>query len=105
MVCQNIGPAVAGSAGPVPPPLHRGDTEKHKPNKWRLIVDLSSPNGASVNDGIDKETCSLSYTSVDAVVEKILELGRGSLLAKLDIKQAYRMIPVHPQDTLLLGME
>ena len=21
MVCQNIGPAVAGSAGPVPPPL------------------------------------------------------------------------------------
>ena len=36
--------------------------KKHKPNKWRLIVDLSSPNGASVNDGIDKETCSLSYT-------------------------------------------
>jgi len=79
--------------------------KKHKPNKWRLIVDLSSPNGASVNDGIDKEICSLSYTSVDAVVEKILELGRGALLAKLDIKQAYRMIPVHPQDTLLLGME
>jgi len=79
--------------------------KKHKPNKWRLIVDLSSPNGASINDGIDKEICSLSYTSVDAVVEKILELGRGALLPKLDIKQAYRMIPVHPQDTLLLGME
>ena len=25
MVCQNIGPAVAGSAGPVPPPLIKGD--------------------------------------------------------------------------------
>ena len=49
--------------------------------------------------------CSLSYTSVDAVVEKILDLGRNALLAKLDIKQAYRMIPVHPQDRLLLGME
>ena len=23
MVCQNVGPAVAGSAGPVPPPLFR----------------------------------------------------------------------------------
>jgi len=59
--------------------------KKHKPNKWLLIVDLSSPNGASVNDGIDKDICSLSYTSVDAVVEKILEMGRGALLAKLDI--------------------
>ena len=79
--------------------------KKHKPNKWRLIVDLSSPNGASVNDGINKEMCSLSYTSVDAVVEKILDLGKGTLLAKLDVKQAYRMIPVHLQDRLLLGME
>ena len=79
--------------------------KRYKPNKWRLIVDLSSPGSASVNDGIDKEMCSLSYTSVDAVVEKILDLGRNALLAKLDIKQAYRMIPVHPQDRLLLGME
>ena len=79
--------------------------KKHKPNKWRLIVDQSSPNGASVNDGINKEMCSLSYTSVDAVVEKILDLGKGTLLVKLDVKQAYRMIPVHPQDRLLLGME
>ena len=79
--------------------------KRHKPNQWRLIVDLSSPGGASVNDGIDKEMCSLSYTSVDAVVKKILDLGRNALLAKLDIKQAYRMISVHPQDRLLLGME
>ena len=79
--------------------------KRHKPYKWRLIVDLSSPGGASVNDGIDKEMCSLSYTSVDAVVERILDLGKNALLAKLDIKQAYRMIPVHPQDRPLLGME
>ena len=66
--------------------------KKHQPNKWRLIVDLSSPNGASVNDGIDKEIYSLSYTSVDAVVEKILELGRGALLAKLKWKFAFQWI-------------
>ena len=63
------------------------------------------PGGARVNDRIDKEMCSLSYTSVDAVVERILDLGKNALLAKLDIKQAYRMVPVHPQDRLLLGME
>ena len=39
--------------------------KKGKPGKWRLIVDLSSPEGASVNDGVDKEKSSLSYTSVD----------------------------------------
>ena len=70
--------------------------KRHKLNKWWLIVDLSSPGGASVNDRIDKEMCSLSYTSVDTVVEKILDLGRNALLAKLDIKKAYWMIPVHP---------
>ena len=31
--------------------------KKSKPNKWRLILDLSSPTGHSVNEGIDKETC------------------------------------------------
>ena len=29
--------------------------KRHAPNKWRLIVDLSSPTGSSVNDGISKE--------------------------------------------------
>ena len=28
--------------------------KKHKPGKWRLIVDLSAPEGHSVNDGIEK---------------------------------------------------
>ena len=44
----------------------------HKPGKWRLILDLPSPEGKNVNDGINKDTCSLSYTSVDEVVECIL---------------------------------
>ena len=33
----------------------------HAPGKWRLIVDLSSPQGASVNDGIPREACSVTY--------------------------------------------
>lgn len=79
--------------------------KKNKPSKWRLIVDLSSPTGESVNDRISRELSSLSCTSVDVVVEHILTLGRGSMLAKMDIKQAYRMIPVHLQDRPLLGMK
>ena len=43
--------------------------------KWRLIVDLSSPKGGSVNDGIRKELCSLSYMSVDEVAASVVKLG------------------------------
>ena len=48
-----------------------------------------------MNDGISKELCSLSYVRMDDIVPVIHRLGRGALLAKLDIQAAYRMVPVH----------
>ena len=76
----------------------------HQPGKWRLIVDLSYPKKASVNDGIDLDLCSLVYTSVDEAVNRVLQRGRGTQLAKLNIASAYRIIPVHPHDRPLLAM-
>ena len=78
--------------------------KKHCIDKWRLILDLSHPKGASVNDGIARNLCSLSYMKVDDVVQQVLQLGRGALLAKIDIESAFRNIPVHPHDRHLLGM-
>ncbi len=49
--------------------------KKGKPCRWRLIVNLSAPEGSSVNDGIDGELSSVAYTSVDDVVRRVLELG------------------------------
>ena len=77
----------------------------HTPGKWRLITDLSFPEHRSVNDGIDSHLCSLQYTSVEKVATAAMGLGRGALLAKLDVKSAYRLIPVHPLDRPLLGIE
>ena len=77
----------------------------HQPNKWRLIVDLSHPKGASVNDGIPKHLCSMSYITVDDAISRIITLGRGTLLAKIDIQSAFRLIPVHTADRHLLTME
>ena len=37
---------------------------KKKPGKWRLIVELSSPQGYSVNEGISPELASVHYASV-----------------------------------------
>ena len=65
--------------------------KKYKPGKWRLIFNLSAPHNHSVSDGILKELCSFSYVSVDDVVSSILLMGCGTLMAKLDIKEAYRM--------------
>ena len=81
-----------------------GVIPKSTPGKWRLILDLSSPEGHSINNGIDPELCSLSYVSADDAAHAVAKLGRGAGLAKVDIKSAYRMVPVHPEDRMLLGM-
>jgi len=77
----------------------------HQPNKWRLIIDLSHPVGHSINNGIPKDLCSLSYIKVDSAIQYIQSLGKGTLLAKIDIKSAFRLLPVHPADHYLLAME
>ena len=76
----------------------------HQQGKWHLITYLSSPKGSSVNDGVDSKLCPLTYASVDEAVSQIKLIGRGAMLAKFDIASAYRIIPVHPVDRLLLGM-
>ena len=79
-------------------------SHSERPRKFRLITDLSFPPGQSINDGIDPGLCSLVYTTVDKVASQAAALGRGALLAKVDIEAAYRLIPVHPQDRVLQGM-
>ena len=75
-----------------------------KQGKWRLILDLSSPHDYSINDGIEPGLCSIKYATVDQAVQRILQLGRNTLLAKIDIENAYRNIPIHSADRRLLGM-
>lgn len=79
--------------------------KKYQPGKWRLILDLSSPMGHSVNDGIPKEPFSLQYMRVDDVISGIMSYGRGALMAKFDVESAYRNVPVHSDDRYLLGMK
>ena len=57
-----------------------------------------------MNDGIDPELCSLQYTSVEKVARVTQRLGRGTLLARLDVQAAYCLVPIHPDDHPLLGV-
>jgi len=106
IIQERIAAEVAASRlyGPIPgqaaPLVHVSPMglvpKAHQTNKWRLIVDLSCPSGNSVNDGISNSLCSLHYSSVSDAVELIQQLDRDTELVKLDIKDAYRIVPVHP---------
>ena len=96
--------------GPFPtPPLSNfrtsglGLVPKHD-GGWRVIHHLFAPIGLSINDFIDSNTYSLSYCSVDDAYAFINQLGPGTLLCKIDLKDAFRLIPVHPADWNLLGI-
>ena len=77
-------------AGPFPQPplnvLHVSRfsviLKRHRPGKWRLILDLSSPVGHSVKDGIAGEDHSLQYMKVDDRTMTLRCLGIHWPLAK-----------------------
>ena len=70
---------------------------------WRRIHDLSFPHGASVNDGIPQEWGALEYYTYDDAVNALLEMGRGAIFVKRDLKDAFRHIPIATSDRWLLG--
>ena len=78
--------------------------KNHQPGGLRLIVDLSSPRLASVNEGIATNLCSLFYVRVDEAARCLLQLDPEALIAKLEIESAYSQISVHPNDRHLLGV-
>ena len=56
---------------------------------WRIITHLSAPDGTSINDYIDPESVTLSYTTIDDAVRIALQLGRATLMANIDHKKAF----------------
>ena len=79
--------------------------KNNQPGQWRLIFDLSSLEGHSVNDGIPKPLLSVQYVTVDSFIDGIMARGRGTLMAKFDVVSAYRNVAIHSQDRSLLGMK
>jgi hypothetical protein len=72
-----------------------------KKKTWRLINDLSTPSRNSVNDGIYHmpTKCQL----IQHALQLISDMGRGCHLAKMDVKSAYRLLPIHHTDWHLFG--
>ena len=83
----------------------------------RIILDLSYPIQASVNDGIDKDwycgnRINLTYPTIDTLANRIVELyeadssrpRRRILLWKRDLARYFRQVPLCPRDYSLIGM-
>ena len=61
--------------------------------------------GSSVNDFIPEECSSVHYASIIDAISVIKRKGAGCFMAKTDVKSAFRIIPIHPNDFALLGMK
>lgn len=88
---SNTRPTILSALGAIP----KGDSDD-----IRLIHDCSRPAGASVN----------SYASCDhyeyETVERASKLIKpGAFLAKVDLKSAYRHVPIHPSNYTATGLK
>ena len=103
--------------GPFPgPPVTNFHTSPlmTKPKKdaahRRVIMDLSWPKGAAINDGIDTVSyidgpAAITLPTAEYMVQRILELGPAAWLYKTDLSRGYRQLRVDPIDWPLLGFQ
>jgi len=83
---------------------------KRDSDEFRIVHDLSFPEGCSVNDGIARDTYlnepfKLRLPGIDRLVKFINEEGQGCHVFKKDLSRAYRQLPVDPGDYHLLGFQ
>ena len=52
-----------------------------------------------------KNLLATTFSSVDDAIDMIVRCGHGCLMAKFDIKAAYRILLIHPEDGFLFGMK
>lgn len=77
---------------------------KRNSKKARVIHDLSFPAVGSVNAQIDPDEYSCQYSSIDDAVDLCCRVGPDSVvLAKVDLKDAFKHIPIHPGDWHMMG--
>lgn len=81
-----------------------GLVPKKVEGEFRLIHHLSYPRGSSLNDGISSDHTTVSYATVENAIGLIKSVGPNCFLAKTDVKNAFRIVPIRPEDYDLLGI-
>lgn len=79
---------------------------RRKPNgAARIIVNMSSPRGNSVNEGIDAAEFPAKMSSTGKWLEVLQAVGKGCKILKLDWAEAYKHVPVREEDLNLQWFE
>ena len=84
---------------------------RFKPNSSnrRVIIDLTWPKGFSMNDGVEKNgymgsEFKLTFPTLDDLTQRLVKLGKGAHIYKVDVSRAFRHLKVDPYDYELLGL-
>lgn len=84
-------PAIISALGAIPKP---------DSSEVRLIHDCSRPHGQALNDYIS--TCSFKFQTLDDAVQL---LKPNYFMAKIDLRHAYRSVPIHPSNFAATGLK
>ena len=82
-----------------------GVVPKKAPGEYRMIHHLSYPENGSINDFIPRDFSTVHYASIEDAIRFIKMGEETTFLAKVDIESAFRIIPVSPLDSPLLGFQ
>ena len=73
-------------------------------DKIRPVINMSSPKGRSLNDNVDEHRLGrLPMASAKQFGKALIRSGKGSIMSKMDMKDAYKLIPAKPEDFCLQG--
>ena len=80
--------------------------EKQTPGRYRILHNLSFPyDKTSVNHNIPKHHSTVKYQTIQDAIHLIRTHSPSAFMAKSDIADAFRLIPVHPSQYHLLGFQ
>jgi len=80
--------------------------QKKNSSKFRLLHNLSAPyDFTAVNSNIDASHSRVSYASIANAISLINRFPNPAFLAKTDISEAFRLIPLRPSDYMLTGFK
>ena len=80
-----------------------GVVPKKHSTEWHTIYHLSYAPHDSINDHTPKDPYSLQYVRVDVAISILKSLGPGAYMTKTDLKSAFRIMLLYPDDWNLLG--
>jgi hypothetical protein len=73
-------------------------------DKVRPILNLSSPKGESFNDNVDEYRVPKTYQSSARLFgQSLLAVGPGALMTKMDMRDAFKLVPAKTSDLRLQG--